>query len=231
MKKNRKIFSNPFVIALVLTSFIFVSWSRDALNTSNSEESSQIANKSANNYNGKEIFKSIVFADGALTNKIDFVKDHFNMLKTLKSEKELKAYRDYEDEVITFLEKQNTRFFNEFKTSMLSGNPNEIQNKLNETGKILILFLDSKIASTGLTVEKIKKDPKLLNDLKEQYATNEHGRTSTTCLAVAIAVEGFVPGLVFAVLIAFVAPDNGPAVIGEQSIKTEELALSISNSL
>ena len=226
MKKIREISQNPIVIALVLFNFIFVSCSRDNLNLPTANQ--DVSSKSVN-YDGKEIFKSIVFADGALASKVTFVNDHFNMLKNLKSEKEIKAYKEYENEVVSYLEKQQPNFFNDFKTSMLSKDPNQIQKKLNETGNLLIPFLDSKIAYTGITVEKIRKDPKLLNELKTKYATNETGRTST-CLAVAIAVEGFVPGFVFAVLVAFVA-DNGVQVIGTESMKTEELAVSISNNL
>lgn len=219
-KTTKVIFATLFMV--VITGFL-ASW------TSKSSESGKMTTKEISSIDGKEFFKSIVFADGALANRIDYVKSNFNAMENLKTKSELDAFKQYEGEVISYLEKQDPKFFDKFKESMVSRNPEEIMSKLSETGNLLIPFVNSQIKDTGLTVEKISKNPKLLDAYKANLAQNEYKRTST-CLAVLVAVEGFVPGFVFAVLVAAVAED-GVSTISSESIKMEELSLSISNSL
>lgn len=225
MKKNtlktaKVIFTTLF---MVVVTGLFASW------TSKNNDTGKMTAKELAAIDGKEFFKSILFADGALANRIGYVKSNFNAMENLKSKSELNDFKQYEEKVIEYLEKQDADFFEKFKESMVSRNPEQIMTKLSETGNLLIPFVNSQIKDTGLTVEKIRQNPELLNSYKNQFAENEQNR-SKTCLAVAIAIEGFVPGFVFAVLVAAVAED-GVSTISNESIKMEELSLSISNSL
>jgi SdpC family antimicrobial peptide len=221
LKTTRVIYITLF--AIVITGFL-ASW------TSTKETKRGLSANEISSINGEEFFKSIVFADGVLADRIDYVKNNFNTFENLKSKSEIKTFRNYEKEVINYLESRDSKFFDKFKKSMTSKNPEEVMNKLSETGKLLIPFVNSQMKNTGLTVEKISKNPQLLDSYKTKLATNEYNRTSQTCLAVLIAIEGFVPAFVFAVAIAFLQ-EEGMDTIGTESMKMEELSLSISNSL
>ncbi len=113
--------------------------------TSKKEETVKVASSEVMTLDGKEFFKSIVFADGTLANRIGYVKDNFNTFENLKTRSQLDAFKEYEDKVIAYLEKQDPKFFEKFKESMVSKNPEVIMSKLSETGNLLVPFVNSQI--------------------------------------------------------------------------------------
>jgi SdpC family antimicrobial peptide len=218
MKTIRGIAQNQIFIFTLIANFLFVSCSTD--NTSDNKSSENVIK--AENLTGKEIFKSIIFADGALANKIDFVKDHFDVLSTLKTEKEINSFHAAENEAINYLEKNNPMFFENFKQSMLTRDPSVILKSLNEASLALVPLTNQKIAKTGLTVEKIKKNPKILEaaNVKKQ---------ADACITILFywAYPGFAIAAVFGA-----NPGTGDVLAKvDNNILADELALSIANNL
>ncbi|MFV7236014.1 hypothetical protein [Flavobacterium sp. ZB4R12] len=108
MKKIRKISSNPLLLVLLVATFLFASCSNDTgsseLTKSTSENNAKIS--------GEELFKSIVFADGVLTDKIPSLKSISNVNTLKKSE--LIKFRAIENEAIAYLKKKDANYFKNF---------------------------------------------------------------------------------------------------------------------
>jgi SdpC family antimicrobial peptide len=216
MKSIRRIAQNPIFIFTMIANFLLVSCSTD--NTSKNESAENIT--TAENLTGKEIFKSVIFADGALANKIDFVKDHFDVLSTLKTEKEINSFHEAENEAINYLEKNDPMFFENFKRSMLTRDPAVILKSLNEASLALIPLTNKKIAKTGLTVEKIQKNPKLLKNVKVT--------SKEACIT--IFVYYAYPGFAIAAFFADEQADRSLTNV-DNNILADEYALSIANNI
>jgi|GEM_PF-3734658 len=218
----KKIAHNPVFAILLTASFLFASCSSDSNEDNSASEAKAKTELTAENLSGKELFKAVIFADGALANKIDFVKDHFDVLSTLKTQEEINSFRSAENEAISYLEKNDPLFFDNFKKSMLTRDPSVILKTLNEASLALAPLTNQKIANAGLTVEKVKANAGLLK------AGKTGKQQSEAC--VAVLFYWAYPGLLLA---AALAVEQAPVALADvdNNILADEYALSIANNI
>lgn len=200
MKKIRQISQNPIIILLVLFNLIFVSCNRDEIMGGQMEQ----------NLSGEELFKSIIFVDGNLTPQINALS---NVTATNDlTIKQLSEYRNLQNDFINFAKKKDADFFNNFKNAMYSKNPEIISSQIIEAGKILLPWLNSRLALKGLSVEKLKQEMQINNVKSVNDLNNLLTAQETRICVVEVLVFGVVLVAVGAVVIGLVywtfAPEN-----------------------
>lgn len=126
MKKIRKITQNPFFITLLVFSFLFTScnYSDDSLFTSNDY----------NKFSGKELYKSIFFANGEFAKKIDSYKSNVTAFNNMTVEQKNEFNKNF-SLLVDKIEENNPSFFENFKSNLLSKDHQKVQNAIIEGGK------------------------------------------------------------------------------------------------
>lgn len=207
MKRIRQISNNPVVIVLVLFNFIFVSCNRDEIIKEQVEQKSvesvfgRIGN--GNNPNaslsGEEVFKSIIFADGVLTDQITPLAN-ISIVSTLNAN-ELTEYRNTENDAINYIKTIDPNFFNNFKTAIYSKNATIINNAIEQASSVLTPFIQNRLSennidfeSTVALAENYKNDVGNIKDFVAGRKVCIYGPVAVAIAIVAVAavvVVGF----------------------------------------
>lgn len=118
-----------------------------------SKASLTTGNTRIENISGEELFKSIVFADGDISGELSELKTLNNNLKYLSSET-LTNYRETQVDIVNFIKEKDANFFEEFKSDILSGNPQTISNSLKEASNEVQLFTEKELLDKNINLEK-----------------------------------------------------------------------------
>ncbi|EOG6905637.1 exported hypothetical protein [Flavobacterium psychrophilum] len=158
MKKIRNIASSPALLFLLTLNFLMVSCSNDGSSNSSTanKELTQSFSKNSNQISGEELFKSIIFVDGVLTEELPSIKSISN-ISNLKGV-ELAEYRKTENEAIAYLKKIDANYFDKFQKSLYTKDPETISKSLKQVSSDLTSFINNKLSVNNITIEKIQKN-------------------------------------------------------------------------
>ena len=129
------------ILIFAILSF-FISCSPDLEENISTEHTKQ-------EFTGREVFKSLFFADGQLTKEIPVLANSYDF-KSFLSDEELIAYRDNQNKILDHIDANNSTFFESFQTEMYSGDFNRIKSAILEGSTI---FYSSILEASN--VEKI----------------------------------------------------------------------------
>ena len=167
-------------IAIMLSlSLLFVSCSQydDSITPTNELQ------KTLKSTSGEEIFKSIFFADGTLTNQISALKDISASVQKL-SVKELNDYRATQVKYLNHLKSLDSNYFTNFKNAVASKDINRIDFVLKKAATDLSNFV--KKSNKNVDVEKLVKQ---YGESNVDFSTNkEMGVALILIVTVAIAI-------------------------------------------
>jgi len=158
MKKIRIVASKPWLLSLLAFNFLMLSCSNDGTSTGSSttNELTQSLSEKDGQISGEELFRSIIFVDGVLTEKLPSIKSISSI--TALDEKELITYRETEKEAIDFLKKIDPEYFTNFQTSLYTKDPETISATLKKVTSDLSAFIDKKLSVNNITIEKVQKN-------------------------------------------------------------------------
>jgi SdpC family antimicrobial peptide len=218
MKTIRKIAQHPIFVFLLITNFLFVSCTQS---DSPTIETSQI--------DGIELFKSIIFTDGALTSKIPAL-ENLSQTKNLNKE-ELKQFRIMQNEFIQYISAKDINYFEKFKKSISSKNPEIISKALKSVSKDLIPWVNSKLALKGLTLEKIKSELKLKNiDLNNPTHNSAMKEMCGAGLVLVFVVALVAVGVVVVALAYWGVQDEETLDTGKNSSTLDAVSIQIAEN-
>jgi SdpC family antimicrobial peptide len=156
---------------LVSFNLIFVSCNRDEITEDQTEQK----------LSGEELFKSIIFVDGKIAPEINALS---NVSKTSElSNNQLIEYRNLQNDFIKYVKQKDTAFFNDFQNVMYSKNPEIISSQIKESAKMLLPWLNSRLAVQGLSVEKLKQEMKKNNISTFQDISNINSKNPGLCIS------------------------------------------------
>lgn len=214
MKTIRSITKNPLTIAVLVLAFLNLSCNQDDF------VESYVDNSISNKYSGEEIFKSIIFADGLITEKIPSLINYAPH-KINFTDSELIEYRKIQNNVIEYLRSLNNNYMEEFKTNILSKNHVQISNELNKSKNDLFNFFK----------KDLKKDNIDIENLVNEYQNGEIGGTigeDGVAMWVVITVI-LVIGIVIAATLTKTKgedPVGGPVIFAKQSSLSNEILVA-----
>lgn len=225
MKKFRQITTNPISMIILLISFLNLSCNQD--------DAIELRNA---NYDGKELFKSIILLDGEYTSKIPTLNS-IKINSLIKSNVDKIEYENFKNEAISFILQENPNFMDNFKNDILSKDPIVISEAIKSSHNVMAKFLDYKLRPFGLTAEKISTDIKNIptEELNQDSLNDIYNSANGKCV---YQVAGLVVLLVAAIVAVVAAAvttwvDEGTAPIGKSSKKQiliEEVAISIAEN-
>lgn len=146
MKKIRKIASSPVAIILVVLNLLLVSCSSDAV-SSNTDTESQLS--------GEELFKSLIFADGKLSDNVVALKSVFDINELTPVQ--LSNFKKAEQEAIAYLKAKDANYFEKFQKEIYTKDPETILASIKKVAADIKPLINSKLAVHNLSVEKISK--------------------------------------------------------------------------
>lgn len=219
MKTIRKVAQNPLFIFILITNFLFVSCSQS--------ESSTIPTKELD---GKELFKSIVFADGALTSKI-YALENLSQIKNF-SKTELNKYRALQNDFISYMSTKDAKYFDNFKSSIYSKNPEIISDAIISASKELTPWINAKLSLKGLTLEKLTSELKLKgNNLNTNPIHNaEQKQQCAVDIAVFVAAVAIVAVVVIAIVGVTNNTDGSPLSKGKRNSTLDAISIQIAEN-
>ncbi|MFD0862188.1 hypothetical protein ACFQ1M_08200 [Sungkyunkwania multivorans] len=150
-----KIFKN-FLLLAACGALLLFSCSKD-------EQGVNFDSNALDELSGKEIFKSVLFADGVLTSKIPVLANNFDF-ESYFDDDELQLYRELQDEVLGSIDSQYPEYFASFKRTMRSNNFELIRQAITEASTIVVK------ASMQLHEADYEKGQELTNSLLEDQA-------------------------------------------------------------
>ena len=148
-------------IALFLSlGFLFVSCSQYENSTATEQaiELSKSLKVNGNKLSGEELFKTIVFSDGDLAQKLPSLQN-ISIVKNMKGN-ELAKFQLMESEAISFLKSIDADYFKKFQAKIYTKDPETISFSILQVVNDLIPFVNSKLAIQNLSIDKIAKSLK-----------------------------------------------------------------------
>lgn len=152
MKNIRKISGNPVFIIMLTFSFLFASCSEEA-----------VVPNTIENISGKELFKSIVFADGNLTANIPALQE-INVTQNLSKE-QLIEFRTFQNKALEYLESTDKNYFDNFKKNIMTRDVETISKTLSNSSKSLEPLVNVLAKDQKLNIKEIKSQ---LSNSKEK---------------------------------------------------------------
>ena len=147
MRKFRKICKNPFLLSFICVSFLLLSFNQGSANSR-----SKNAIESFSNVSAKDVFRSVVFADGPLTSKITSLKK-YDLNKHSLTNEQIKEYRKMESHIMSHLENINPNYFENFRDVIKSHDLNLISSSLGNISENILLFLKKERENNRVGVE------------------------------------------------------------------------------
>ena len=224
MKKFRKICKNPFVLSFVCSSFLLLGFSRG-----NKGLRSMSTAELYHTVSAKDVFRSVVFADGPLTSKIASLKKYDLSKRSLTSE-QMKEYKNMEDHIMSNLGRNNPNYFENFKNVINSQDLNSISTLLENVSKDVLLFLEKEKEASRVGIE---------DNLKSYEGSLQEPIGVKDAEMIAEPLEGIVlVGIVVVAAILFVLLANSPETpseliksFQEKSLTYDKLVVDVSNML
>lgn len=190
MNKKGKL---QFIFGLVMSStMMFTSCKKAVIKTDSEVNAEYLASNekmSGHNerMNGADWFKTIVYADGDLTNQIPSLTKYSPLEMGLTAD-ELTEFRLMQDKVISQIDIDNPEFLNSYEKAMESGDPVQIEEKMNESK--VVLYNATKIV---LDAEGVDLDQEIANYANESgdvsFAPNMFAIIIVVVVALAIAIN------------------------------------------
>ncbi len=120
MKKIRRIYRSPWVIAALCFLFVLVSCEREE--DANPEPQTV-------EFTGKELFKGVFFTEGKIGKQIDLYSERALLMENLSQEDRSQA-SEQTNKVVDYIDRAHPGFFQEFKAALHSKNHNAIKDML-----------------------------------------------------------------------------------------------------
>lgn len=167
MKQIRKISGNPIFIILLTFSFLFASCSEES-----------IVPNTIDNISGKELFKSIVFADGSITSDIPALQK-VGIAENLTAE-QLIEFRTFQNKAIEYLESTDENYFKNFKQNIMTRDVETISKTLSDSSKSLEPLVNIIAKDKNLNLAEIKAE------ITNNNGQNLKGPQEIACLLIVI---------------------------------------------
>ena len=174
----------------------------------------------------KDVFRSVVFADGPLTSKIASLKKYDLSKRSLTSE-QMKEYKNMEDHIMSNLGRNNPNYFENFKNVINSQDLNSISTLLENVSKDVLLFLEKEKEASRVGIEDNLKSYE--GSSQEPIGVKDAEMIAEPCEAVMLAL--FVA--IFFVILAN-SPETPSELIKsfqEKSLTHDKLVVDVSNML
>ena len=222
MRKFRKICKNPFLLSFICVSFLLLSF-----NQGSASSRSKNAIESYGNVSAKDVFRSVVFADGPLTSKITSLKN-YDLNKCSLTNEQMREYRKMESHIMSHLENINPNYFENFRDAIESQDLNLISSSLGNVSEDILLFLKKERENNRVGVE----------DNLKSYQSNSEGLINIDAQMIAEPYEVIV-AFASAMYVAFVlvyqslpeTPSELVKLIQKESLSRDKLIVDISNLL
>ena len=129
------------------------------------------------NFTGKDFFKGIFFAQGAVADKIPLLDNQIKAFQ-FASEQDQKKQIRLQDKIISYIDEAHPEFFQKFNIEITSGDQNRIQNVLKSSSKVIL--------ESAYKVDEVKDvisqlfpiEFKKIMDHPEKYLLNDNGEIS-----------------------------------------------------
>ena len=185
-----------------------------------------------NKLSGEEIFKSIFFADGVLTEKLPSLSSIDP--KGELSESELTKFETYKTEIVDFLKEKNQNYFEDFQKVMYSQNPSLISKAISKSAEDIIPWANEKLALHDLTIEEISKT-KDIESIKKNIP-NAYSKKACAVLVAALVVAVIAAVAVAVTIAVTISITWGEEKLAEQksvtgNITLEALSIQIAEEL
>ena len=174
----------------------------------------------------KDVFRSVVFADGPLTSKVASLKK-YDVSKRSLTNGQIREYKNMEDRIMNHLEKNDLNYFENFKSVIGSQDLNLISNSLETVSNDILIFLEKEKEVNRVEEENNLK--RYENNSEKSIGVKDVEMIAEPCEAVVVAL---------AVIIIFVilanSPDSPAGLIKsfqEKSLAHDKLVVDISNML
>lgn len=175
MKNIRPIFQNPYGIILLLAIFV---------NYSFSAPHSMVKMK---DQNGKEIFKSIYYADGVLTDDIESLKPIAQIVNSF-DESELVEYRKEQEKVMDYLLQKDSDFFDNFKNALLTKDARLIETHINLTNGLINEYIQKEARKNGINIQEVVKEYQNEIDLKSNSNFSPQGVALVVVITIVLVI-------------------------------------------
>ena len=216
-------------IALFLSlGFLFVSCSQYENSTATEQaiELSKSLKGNGNKLSGEELFKTILFSDGDLAEKIPSLQN-ISAVKNMKGN-ELVKFKMMENESILFLKGIDADYFKKFQTKIYTKDPETISFSILQIATDLIPFINSKLALQNISIDKITKS--LKKDSDGKISLNSANTQMKAMCSLMVAVWGVAIILAVAVVMTvavYVNKMDGT----DGNLTLETVSLQIANAI
>lgn len=225
MKRIRLLMGKPWVVAMLVISFLNL-----ACNAERIEQPNHVKMK---DYSGEELFKSIIFMDGEATYLFPVLTEYYDVAENLKNKKDIESFKKAQIDAINFLKGQDPNFFHDFKEDLYSKDPYVIQEAIRAAAKNLTPFFAQQMKGQNLNFDYDlnNKDEvkKLKSDLDQYISLNKDNKAEEETIVLAYAVA--VVLAIFFYVVAVSEFEIGVIQQGEDQLLMEELSLSVSEEL
>ena len=222
MRKFRKICKNPFLLSFICVSFLLLGFNRGS-----ATPRTKNAIESYGNISAKDVFRSVVFADGPLTSKITSLKK-YDLNKGSLTNEQIREYRKMESRIMSHLENNNPNYFENFRNAIKSQDLNLISSSLGNVSEDILLFLKKEKENNRVGVE---------GNFKSYQSDSEGGPINIDAQMIAEPCEVAALAIIVVIIIVFVAQSPTETssklmkLIQKESLSRDKLIVDVSNLL
>lgn len=127
---------------------------------------------------GRSLFKGIVLGQGKVAQQIPEIRDFTKVSTVARSEKQRKAIRQFNMDLLRKIEDIRPAYFGKFRNVMRSGDRVRIQNTLDEASSVVIKAM-SKMQAVKKLRTKLQKNPEYANRLSTKLQSIEGVRKAS----------------------------------------------------
>jgi hypothetical protein len=208
--------------------FILITGSCKKTETTNSEFSKAVPLSNLSNGNvpssatARQIFKSIVFADGLYTAYLPtYSNNNIDITNNFSSQTGLDKFREMQDSIMDYIEANNSGYLASFKSDIMSGNVTTVKNRYLDAYNKLEEYMNVKLEPTGYTVDYFA-DHEMTQSIAEEISSLSN--CVGPVLEVWLVVEIF---LFISVHLAVSPPDPQIVAFVQNSYLVDALAADI----
>jgi hypothetical protein len=158
MKNIRKYSGNIYTLLFMSLAFLFTSCGGEDIVPDTDITSQQMRVTNPNSYSGEDLFRSLVFYDGPISKEIYGVNQVSLELAKMDAVKK-SDFNKMKTDIIADINKKDSKFMDNFKIAMLSGDPLVIKAKLAESQNKVYDALENVLMNDNIS----------LNDLVSEY--------------------------------------------------------------
>ncbi len=153
MKTIRRISENPFMITLMISLVLFVSCGKEEIINNVTNNQNALFKSVPASITGEDLFRSIIFADGPVTNQLGQLDLISEQIQNFSSE-DIATYRESQAKVIQHIQSEDQFFFDQFKEDILSGDAKVISEALRYSAEKIHSYTKAELANENIDIEE-----------------------------------------------------------------------------